>query len=63
MDLQMELTRRRIPYEVRSGMRFFEQAHIKDMTSYLRAVLNPMDEISWTRKRFRPEDLGCGKNI
>jgi DNA helicase-2/ATP-dependent DNA helicase PcrA len=49
MDLQMELTRRRIPYEVRSGLRFFEQAHIKDIISYLRAVLNPMDEISWTR--------------
>ncbi|GBE03992.1 DNA helicase II [bacterium BMS3Abin09] len=49
MDLQMELTRRRIPYEVRSGMRFFEQAHIKDVVSYLRAILNPMDEISWTR--------------
>jgi len=49
MDLQMELTRRRIPYEVRSGMRFFEQAHIKDIISFLRAMLNPMDEISWTR--------------
>ncbi|MBI5055011.1 MAG: ATP-dependent helicase [Nitrospirae bacterium] len=49
MELQMELTRRRIPYEVRSGMRFFEQAHIKDIISYLRAALNPMDEISWTR--------------
>ncbi len=49
MDLQMELTRRRIPYEVRSGLRFFEQAHIKDIISYLRAILNPMDEISWMR--------------
>lgn len=49
MDLQMELTRRRIPYEVRSGVRFFEQAHIKDIISYLRAMLNPMDEISWVR--------------
>jgi DNA helicase-2/ATP-dependent DNA helicase PcrA len=49
MDLQMELTRRGISYEVRSGLRFFEQAHIKDIISYLRAVLNPMDEISWTR--------------
>jgi DNA helicase-2/ATP-dependent DNA helicase PcrA len=49
MDLQMELTRRRIPYEVRSGLRFFEQAHIKDVVSYLRAALNPLDEISWTR--------------
>ncbi|RJQ44724.1 MAG: ATP-dependent helicase [Nitrospiraceae bacterium] len=49
MELQMELTRRRIPYEVRSGLRFFEQAHIKDVISYLRAALNPLDEISWTR--------------
>ena len=49
MDLQMELTRRRITYEVRSGLRFFEQAHIKDIISYLRALLNPLDEISWTR--------------
>ena len=49
MDLQMELTRRRIPYEVRSGLRFFEQAHIKDVVSYIRAALNPLDEISWTR--------------
>jgi DNA helicase-2/ATP-dependent DNA helicase PcrA len=31
------------------GLRFFEQAHIKDIVSYLRAILNPMDEISWTR--------------
>ena len=49
MELQMELTRKRIPYEVRSGLRFFEQAHIKDIISYLRAALNPMDEISWVR--------------
>lgn len=49
MDLQMELTRRRIPYEIRSGLRFFEQAHIKDVVSFLRAVLNPLDEISWMR--------------
>lgn len=49
MDLQMELTRRRIPFDVRSGLRFFEQAHIKDIISFLRAALNPLDEISWTR--------------
>ena len=49
MDLQMELTRRRIPYEVRSGLRFFEQAHIKDITSYLKALINSVDEISWMR--------------
>lgn len=49
MELQMELTRRGIPYEVRSGIRFFEQAHIKDITSYIRIVVNPLDEPGWKR--------------
>ncbi len=49
MELQMELTRRGIPYEVRSGIRFFEQAHIKDIVSFLRFILNPHDELSFKR--------------
>lgn len=49
MDIQMELTRKGISYEVRSGLRFFEQAHIRDIVSFLRAVLNSQDELSWTR--------------
>jgi DNA helicase-2/ATP-dependent DNA helicase PcrA len=49
MELQMELTKRGIPYEVRSGIRFFEQAHIKDVTSYMRIIINPMDELGWKR--------------
>jgi DNA helicase-2/ATP-dependent DNA helicase PcrA len=49
MELQMELTRRGIPYEIRSGIRFFEQAHIKDVTAYLRIIANPFDELAWKR--------------
>jgi len=49
MELQMELTRRDIPFEIRSGLRFFEQAHIKDVVSYLRVIVNPDDEVSWKR--------------
>jgi DNA helicase II / ATP-dependent DNA helicase PcrA len=49
MEVQMEFTRRDIPYEVRSGLRFFEQAHIKDVVSFLRVMINPGDEISWMR--------------
>jgi DNA helicase II / ATP-dependent DNA helicase PcrA len=49
MELQMELTRRDIPFEIRSGLRFFEQAHIKDVVSFLRVVVNPDDEVSWKR--------------
>ncbi len=49
MELQMELTRRGIPFEVRSGLRFFEQRHIKDVTSFLRLAVNPLDELAWKR--------------
>ncbi len=49
MELQMEMTRRGIPFEIRSGIRFFEQAHIKDVTSYMRIALNPFDELAWKR--------------
>jgi len=49
MELQMELTRRSIPFEVRSGLRFFEQAHIKDVSAYLKIIYNPLDELAWKR--------------
>lgn len=49
LEMQMELTRRDIPYTVRSGVRFFEQAHIKDVVSFLRIVVNPKDEPAWKR--------------
>ena len=49
MELQMELSRRGIPFEIRSGIRFFEQAHVKDVVSYLRIVDNPLDELAWFR--------------
>jgi DNA helicase-2/ATP-dependent DNA helicase PcrA len=49
MEIQMELTRRGIPFEIRSGIRFFEQAHIKDVTGFLRILVNPLDELAWKR--------------
>jgi DNA helicase-2/ATP-dependent DNA helicase PcrA len=49
LELQMELSRRLIPYEIRSGVRFFEQAHIKDVISYLKIVTNTRDELAWKR--------------
>ncbi len=49
LELQLELTRRGIPYQIRSGVRFFEQAHIKDVISYLRIITNPRDELAWKR--------------
>ena len=49
LELQIELTRRGIPYEIRSGVRFFEQRHVKDVLAFLRIVVNPKDELSWKR--------------
>ena len=49
MELQMQLTRTGIPFEIRSGIRFFEQAHIKDIACYLRLLINPFDEVAWKR--------------
>ncbi|MGO8930103.1 MAG: ATP-dependent helicase [Limisphaerales bacterium] len=49
LELQLELTRRNIPFSITSGIRFFEQAHIKDVTAYLKLVANPRDEFSFKR--------------
>ena len=49
LELQLELTRRNIPFSITSGIRFFEQAHIKDVTAYLKLVVNPRDELSFKR--------------
>ncbi|MDP9187301.1 MAG: UvrD-helicase domain-containing protein, partial [Verrucomicrobiota bacterium] len=49
LELQLELSRRGIPYQITSGIRFFEQAHIKDVTSFIRFVANPRDEVAFKR--------------
>jgi DNA helicase-2/ATP-dependent DNA helicase PcrA len=49
LELQLELSRRGIPYQITSGIRFFEQAHIKDVTSFVRFVANPRDEVAFNR--------------
>ncbi len=43
MDIQMELSRRGTPFVITSGIRFFEQAHVKDLVSQLRFIVNPKD--------------------
>jgi DNA helicase-2/ATP-dependent DNA helicase PcrA len=49
MELQFELTRRNIPFVITSGIRFFEQAHVKDVAAYLKLVTNPADELAFKR--------------
>jgi DNA helicase-2/ATP-dependent DNA helicase PcrA len=49
VELQLEFSRRGIPYQITSGVRFFEQAHVKDVAAFLRFVANPQDEVAFKR--------------
>jgi DNA helicase-2/ATP-dependent DNA helicase PcrA len=39
----------RIPYTIVGGLRFYEREEIKDILSYIKLVINPLDEISLRR--------------
>jgi len=49
MEVQLELTRRGIPFYITSGLRFFEQAHIKDVAAFLKFAWNRRDEVAFKR--------------
>ncbi len=48
-DLEIELSRRRIPFIKYGGLRYLEAAHVKDLLAAFRLVDNPRDEMSWFR--------------
>jgi DNA helicase-2/ATP-dependent DNA helicase PcrA len=43
------LLRRRIPYKLIGGPRFYERREVKDLLAYLRLILNPFDAVSLRR--------------
>ncbi len=47
--LELELSRRRIPYVKYGGLRFLEAAHVKDLLCLFRLADNPRDELAWFR--------------
>ena len=49
LDAQLEFTRRGIPFIITSGLKFFEQAHIKDFVAQLRILANPDDSPAFER--------------
>ena len=59
--LQGELVNRGIPYTVRSGVRFFEQAHVKDVLAYLRVISNGRDDPAWRRLLLLLPGIGPAK--
>ncbi|WP_206518735.1 ATP-dependent helicase [Fervidobacterium sp. 2310opik-2] len=58
LELQLELTKRNIPFKVLSGLRFTETAHVKDVVAFLKILLNPYDVISWMRVLKLVDNVG-----
>jgi DNA helicase II / ATP-dependent DNA helicase PcrA len=63
--LEEQLMRADIPYKVVGGTRFYDRKEIKDAIAYLRAIVNPADEVSLKRVVNEPKrgvgDTSVGK--
>ncbi|MGQ0810138.1 MAG: ATP-dependent helicase [Nitrospiraceae bacterium] len=60
-DLEIELSRRGLPFVKRGGVKFIETAHVKDLLAHLRVVENPLDAVSWHRVLMLVEGVGPKK--
>jgi DNA helicase-2/ATP-dependent DNA helicase PcrA len=59
--LEVELSRRNIPFVKWGGLRFLEAAHIKDLLAFLRILENPRDDLSWMRVLQMLDGVGPGR--
>lgn len=57
-DVETQLVKQKIPYRKIGGLKFTETAHVKDITAYLRVILNPYDEISLNRILLLQKGIG-----
>jgi DNA helicase-2/ATP-dependent DNA helicase PcrA len=60
-DLEIELSRRDLPFVKRGGFKFIETAHVKDLLAHLRVIENPLDAVSWNRILLLVEGVGPKK--
>lgn len=49
LALELELSRRNIPFHKYGGLKFVESAHVKDLLAFLRLAENPRDSVSALR--------------
>ena len=57
--LEEALARHELPYIVVGGTRFYDRKEVKDVLAYLRALLNPRDDVSLKRiVNTPPRDIG-----
>lgn len=60
-DLEIELSRKGLPFIKRGGVKFIETAHVKDLLAHLRILANPLDTVSWNRVLMLVEGVGPKK--
>lgn len=58
--LEETLRGRQIPYKIVGGVKFYERMEIKDVLAYLKAAVNPVDEVS-VRRIINVPARGIGK--
>jgi DNA helicase-2/ATP-dependent DNA helicase PcrA len=58
IPLQTELSKRNIPFTVYGGLKFYETAHVKDVTAHLKLFVNPRDELAWNRVLLLIDGIG-----
>jgi len=56
--LELELTRRDIPYRKYGGLKYLEAAHVKDLLALMRILDNPADQLAWHRVLSMLEGVG-----
>jgi DNA helicase-2/ATP-dependent DNA helicase PcrA len=49
LEVQLALSRAGVPYQITSGVKFFERQHIRDLVALIQFVFNPRNESAWTR--------------
>ncbi|NWF71966.1 MAG: ATP-dependent helicase [Nitrospirae bacterium] len=60
-DLEIELSRKGLPFIKRGGIKFIETAHVKDLLAHVRVIANPLDTVSWHRVLLLVEGVGPKK--
>ncbi|CAM2962840.1 ATP-dependent helicase [Rariglobus hedericola] len=49
LEIQLAFSRAGIPYQITSGVKFFERQHVRDLIAFVQFVANPRNESAWNR--------------
>jgi DNA helicase II / ATP-dependent DNA helicase PcrA len=49
LETQLALSKAGIPYQITSGVKFFERQHVRDLVGLISFVYNPSNETAWNR--------------